>query len=81
VGAGTSSNRRWVTYQFFDANRERRGGREHVWTRSYGNALLVLFKPKDPDSNSAHCASLFHEFRFALIPGRRHPQSTVETPA
>ena len=71
LSAGSDSNRRWVTYQFFDAKRERRGGREHVWTVSYGNAVLVLFNPNNPDLNSAHCAFLFHEFKFGLIPSRQ----------
>jgi len=81
VGAGESSNRRWVTYQFFDASRDRRGGREYVWTRSYGNAVLVLFNPNNPDSNTVHCASLFHEFRFCLMPSRNRRQPAIETSA
>jgi hypothetical protein len=79
VSAGSDSSRRWVTYQFFDTKRERRGGREHVWSVSSGNAVLVLFNPSNPDLNSAHCAFLFHDFRFGLIPSRQRRKSDQQT--
>src|SRR5215467_6791335 len=52
ISAGQIPKASWVTYQFFDTNRERRGGREQVGSISYGNAVLVFFTPDHPDLNS-----------------------------
>ena len=63
--------RRGITCQFFDNNHERRGGRGPLWGRAKDNAVLVLYDPKDPDSNVAHGGFLFHRFAIFLIPSRK----------
>ncbi len=63
--------RRGVTYQFFDHRGERRGGRAPLGNGAKDNAVLVLYDPTDPDTNTAHEGFLFHAFRVNLIPKRR----------
>lgn len=62
--------RRGITYQFRDDKGERRGGSGPLWGRGNDNAVLVLYDPNDPDSNTAHGAFLFHKFSVTLIPSR-----------
>jgi hypothetical protein len=62
--------RRGITYQFRDNKGERRGGRGPLWGHGNDNAILVLYDPDDPDSNTAHGAFLFHKFSVTLIPSR-----------
>jgi hypothetical protein len=62
--------RRGITYQFLDNKHERRGGQGPLWGRRNDNAVLVLYDPKNPDTNMAHGAFLFHRFNVALIPSR-----------
>lgn len=66
--------RRGVTYQFRDNKGERRGGRGPLWERGNENAVLVLYDPDDPDSNTAHGAFLFHKFSVTLIPSRHRQE-------
>jgi hypothetical protein len=69
--------RRGITYQFWDNNGERRGGRGPLWGRGDDNAVLVLYDPNDPDANTAHGAFLFHRFNLALISGRHRRGATT----
>lgn len=69
-------SRREITYQFFAPKDERRGGHGPLWGRPNDNAVLVLYDPKDPDSNVAHGNFLFHRFALALIPSRARRQSS-----
>jgi hypothetical protein len=62
--------RRGITYQFLDNQNERRGGCGPFWGRRSDNLVLVLYDPKNPDTNIAHGAFLFHKFNVALIPSR-----------
>lgn len=72
--------RRGITYQFFDHQGERRGGHGPLWGRPNDNAVLVLYDPKNPDTNVAHGAFLFHKFALALIPSRRRQRNSAANP-
>jgi hypothetical protein len=71
--------RRGITYQFFDDKHDRRGGRGPLWGRGQDNAVLVLYDPKDPDSNTSHGGFLFHRFNVALIPSRHRQTSNASS--
>lgn len=60
-----------VTYQFFDFEGGRRGGKAPLALQPNDNAVLVLYDRKDPDSNMIHGAFVFHRFQINLLPGRR----------
>lgn len=62
--------RRGITYQFIDHKGERRGGAGPIWGRGQDNSVLVLYDPKDPDTNVAHGGFLFHKFAIVLVPAR-----------
>jgi len=72
--------RRGITYQFFDRKGERRGGHGPLWGRPNDNAVLVLYEPKDPDTNIAHGAFVFHKFALALIPSRGRLRNSQTNP-
>jgi hypothetical protein len=74
--------RRGITYQFFAPAGERRGGHGPLWGRPKDNAVLVLYDPKNPDTNIAHGDFVFHRFALALIPARsRGARGATTTPA
>ncbi len=62
--------RQGLTYEFFDQQRERRGGRGPL-SRVGDTAVLVLYWPRDADVNVPHGAFAFHNFKIGLLPGRR----------
>lgn len=62
--------RQGLTYQFFDQQGERRGGRGPL-SSPVDNAVLVLYWPNDADVNTVHGAFAFHSFNVGLLPGRR----------
>jgi hypothetical protein len=68
--------RRGITYQFFAPPGERRGGHGPPWGRPNDNAVLVLYDPKNPDTNVAHGGFVFHRFALALIPSRNRQQNS-----
>jgi len=72
--------RRGVTYQFFDNHGQRRGGHGPLWGRGRDNAVLVLYDPKNPDTNIAHGAFVFHRFELTLIPSRGRQRSSSMNP-
>ena len=59
-----------LTYQFFDQQGERRGGRGPL-SAPGDNAVLVLYWPKSADISAVHGAFAFHSFGIGLLPGRR----------
>jgi hypothetical protein len=65
-----------LTYQFFDQQGERRGGRGPL-SDSGDNAVLVLYWPTDADVSAAHGAFAFHSFNIGLLPGRRKTAAGV----
>jgi len=67
--------RRGITYQFRDNKGERRGGRGPLWGHGNDNAVLVLYDPDDPDSNTVAGAFLFHKFSVTLIPSRNRQET------
>jgi hypothetical protein len=69
-----------ITYQFLDTTGERRGGHGPLWGRRQDNAILVLYDPKDPDTNVAHGAFVFHRFDLALIPSRDRQKLSSAAP-
>ena len=70
IGADPGFFRRSLTYGFFDQNGERRGG-QGVWPlESEDNLVLVLYDPRNPDTNMTQRGFHFHEFSLKLIPGR-----------
>jgi hypothetical protein len=71
--------RRGITYQYWDNERDRRGGQGPLWGRGSDNAVLVLYDPKNPDQSTTHGAFLFHKFRLALIPARGRRETTVNS--
>ncbi len=72
--------RRGITYQFFAPPGERRGGHGPLWGRPNDNAVLVLYDPKNPDTNVAHGGFVFHKFALALIPSRTRQQNSPTHP-
>jgi len=62
--------RQGLTYQFFDQQGERRGGRGPL-SNAGDNLVLVLYWPSDADVNTVHGAFAFHKFHVGLLPGRR----------
>jgi hypothetical protein len=58
------------TYQSFDREMNRRGGRGPLWGLGNDNAFIVFYDPHDPDRNTVHGGFLFHGFGVALIPKR-----------
>lgn len=75
IGRDPGFFRRGVTYQFFDQNHERRGGRGPLRGGTNDNAVLVLYDANQPDRNVAHGSFLFHTFAFVLIPSRNRKQN------
>jgi len=64
--------RRGITYQFRDHQGDRRGGSGPLKGESVNdNAVLVLYNPREPDTNLPHGAFHFHRFDIGLLPGRR----------
>jgi hypothetical protein len=63
--------RQGLTYQFFDQQGERRGGKGPL-IKPNDNTVLVLYWPSDADVNTAHGAFAFHDFNVGLLPGRRN---------
>jgi hypothetical protein len=70
LGVDPGFFRRGLTYQFFDQQGERRGGRGPL-NNENDNAVLVLYRADDADVNTVHGAFVFHDFRVGLLPGRR----------
>jgi hypothetical protein len=62
--------RQGLTYQFFDQQGDRRGGKGPL-IKPNDNAVLVLYWPSDADVNTAHGSFAFHDFSVGLLPGRR----------
>ena len=62
-----------VSYQFFDDNRERRGGRGSLGSGT-DNAVLVFYDPKNPDKNSCQTGIRFHQLKLELVPRQRETQ-------
>lgn len=56
-----------ITYQFFDDNRERRGGRGPLGSET-DSAVLIFYDPKNPDKNFCQAALRFHKLELELIP-------------
>jgi hypothetical protein len=71
LGVDPGFYRSGVTYQFFDQNQERRGGKGPLPRHGNDNVVLVFYRPDDPDTNTIHGAFAFHQFGVELLPGRR----------
>jgi hypothetical protein len=75
IGIDPGFVRRRVVYQFLDQMLERRGGEGPFPNDSTDNAVIVLYRPGDPDTNATQGSFIFHSFRIGVLPGRRRATS------
>jgi hypothetical protein len=80
IGRDPGFFRAGVTYQFFDRRSERRGGHGPLRGTDDDNAVLVLFDPEDPDTNTSHGGFQFHRFDIVLIPARNRKTAHIPNP-
>jgi hypothetical protein len=70
-----------VIYEFRDHNSDRRGGRSQLGRSGTDNAVIVFFKPDNPDENIAQGAFQFHKFEVRLVPNHQNGKELDEPPA
>ena len=67
-----------LRYEFFDRNDDRYGG----YTRSFWgkpeNAMVVFYKPNNPNHNRAHCSLVSHQIRVHSVAKLKLPENLVD---
>ncbi|HEY4842033.1 MAG TPA: hypothetical protein VIH78_08695 [Terriglobales bacterium] len=56
-----------LTYEFFDRNEDRYGGYTGSFGGRHENAVVVFYKPDNPNHNRAHRSLLFHKIQVHSI--------------
>lgn len=63
-----------LTYEFLDSKRNRFGGYTRSFLGQSANAVVVFYKPNNPDHNRAHLSLHFHQIRINSVAALRLPE-------
>ncbi|MFZ1916965.1 MAG: hypothetical protein WAU58_05285 [Terriglobales bacterium] len=65
-----------LTYEFLDRNGDRYGGYTRSFLGRSENAVVVFYKPNNPNHNRAHRSLLFHQIRIQSVAALRIPEES-----
>jgi len=74
-GMQSSLSYQRLTYEFLDRNDDRYGGYTHSFLGKPENAVVVFYKPNNPNHNRAHRSLLFHQIRVHSVAALRLPEN------
>lgn len=77
-GMQSSLSYQRLTYEFLDCNDDRYGGYIRSFWGKPENAVVVFYKPSNPNQNRAHRSLLFHQIRVHSVAALRLPENIAD---
>jgi hypothetical protein len=77
TGVQSGLARQQLIYEFADENGNRYGGYSHFFGEVSENAVIVFYRPGDPDQNRAHRSFHFHDVQICAITALKTPLESI----